>query len=247
MYFYEQLRKGFFCKESIFILIISIGSYFFFGESQLFDDDNFLSDFTYVQGGNILTITFPILLCLPMAMRIVSEFESGYFDLVVMRSSIKKYTLTKVVCNGIVGGALLVLPAFVYLIRLIALKGIETYPAIEAAAQINLFPRLFETHPVAYAIMVLVGMFLCGAVFATLSLGIAAITKKKYLTLLIPICYYIGSAIVFPGRIKNLDATTLYDLNGQNYPNLLISLLYALSIFAVGFIMFVKGVRQNVE
>lgn len=247
MYFYEQLRKGLLCKESTFILIISIGSYFFFGESQLFDSDNFLSDFTYVQGDNILVILFPILLCLPMAMKIVSEFESGYFGLIVMRTSIKKYTLTKLVCNGIVGGALMTLPALVYLIRLIALKGIETYPAIEAAAQINLFPRLFETHPVAYAIMVLVGLFLCGVVFATLSLGVAAITKKKYLTLVIPICYYIGSAIVFPSRIKCLDATTLYDLNGQNYPNLLISLLYAFAIFSVGSIMFIKGVGRNVE
>lgn len=246
MYFYEQLRKGFLCRETAFVLLISIGSYFFFGESQMYND-NFLSDFTFLMGGNILIVIFPILLCLPMAMKAVTEFESGYFDLVVMRTSIKKYTLTKLVCNGMVGGGLLALPAFVYLIRLIAAKGIEQYPAAKAAAQINLFPRLFETHPAAYAAMVLMGLFLCGAVFATLSLGVAAITKKKYLTLIIPICYYIGSAIVFPNRIKCLDATTLYNLNGQNNPNLLISLLYALAILSVGSTMFVRGVRKNVE
>ncbi|MEG0806653.1 MAG: hypothetical protein RSI06_09625 [Lachnospiraceae bacterium] len=246
MYFKEQLKKGFFSVEFAFVVLITIITLGIPGEEAIVYDDDFLTIFISIQGNSIIALIFPMLVCLPLAIKYVSEYNSGYFSLIAMKMSVRKYTWVKLVCNGIVGGTAIAFPTMLYIIRLIYAKGFNVGLAKEATWPISILPQVYEESPLLYGIILIVGVFITGATFATIGLGIAATFKKSYLVLLIPLAYYILSAIVFAGNLRYFDATSLYVLNSHFNNNLLLSFVYAMMLFAIGTTMFVQGVKKNV-
>lgn len=244
-YFGWQLKKEIFSIESIFVFTAIMLWYFFFGIGGISQDGVFLSDFLRVTYDNVLALIFPMLVCLPLAVRHVTECESGYLFLMLNKMSVKRYAVTKLVTNALIGGLLITAPAAICLIFLIADKGWSAGPYMEASWQIELFPRLYETHPIGYACMMLLAFFLCGVVFATLGLGIAATLKKRYLTILLPLAYYICTAIVFHGG--PLNATNMYTLPHLSGPDLIFCFAHEMVLFTIGATLFIMGVQRNVE
>lgn len=247
MYTIYQLKRTIFSVEAAFAFAAAVGCYVFFGEFHLQFDHDFLDTFTGVQNDGLLIIIFPMLVSLPAAVRSVSEFESGYFRLTLPKSAFRNYIITKMAVNGLAGGALLAVPAALYLCRIIITKGTqaEDYVLERNLIDINFCLELYNSHPMLYVLLILACIFLCGMAFATLALGIGALTQKKYLALLLPQVYYIGTAIVFPKYVKALDATTLYVVNSNNHASLPVILLYDLLLIAAGAVLLVKGVKKH--
>lgn len=249
MYTIYQLKKTIFSMEAAFAFAVALGCYIFFGEFYIQFDHDFLDTFTRVQDDGLLLVIFPMLVSLPAAVKAVPEFESGYFRLAIPKAAFRQYAVTRLAVNGLTGGALLTAPAALYLLRIIAAKGIqaEAYDLERNMIDIRLCQGLYDSYPMAYALLLLGGIFLCGAAFATLALGVGALTQKKYLALLLPQIYYVGTAIAFPKHVKALDATTLYVVNSNVHASLLVVLLYDLLLTAAGAFLFVKGVKKNVS
>ena len=244
-YFGWQLKKEILSIETVFVFAAIMICYFLFGWEEVSFNNVFLSDFLRVTCENVLTLIFPMLVCLPLAVKHVTECESGYLFLMLNKMSVKRYVLIKLMTNALIGGLLVSIPAAICLILLIADKGVSVGSYMESAWQINLFPMLYETHPIGYACIMLLAFFLCGAVFATLGLGIAATLKKRYLVILLPLAYYISSAIVFPGG--PLNATNMYTLGHLFSFELIFCLIHEMILFSVGATLFIMGVQRNVE
>ncbi len=244
-YFGWQLRKEVFATETIFVFLAFMICYFFTGISEVSFHNVFLSDFLRITCENVLALIFPMLVCLPLAVKYVTEWQSGYLYLMLSKMSIKRYVLTKLLTNALIGGLLVSIPAAICLIMLVIDKGLSVGSYMESSWQINLFPMLYETHPVGYACMMLLAFFLCGAVFATLGLGIGAILKKRYLAILLPLAYYIGTAVAFPGG--PLNATNMYTLGHLFSNELIFCLIHEMILFIVGATLFIMGVQRNVE
>lgn len=242
-----QFKKIITSVEFLFVFSSILICYIFVGESVVKYSRVFLSDFLMTMSENVVALIFPILVCLPVAISYVNEYKSGNVKLLLTKLSTKNYIFQRLLTTFTTGGILTSVPAILYLLRIILSKGIASDSFLESAWQISLYPELYENAPILYAFMSISALFICGAVFSTLGLGIAAIFHKKYLAILIPEIYYIGSALVFWGKFKPLDATTLYVLNNNPQPNLLLSGLYAIGIFLIGATMFAIGVQRNVE
>lgn len=247
MNFLYQLKRIVISAEAAFALLIAIGCYLFFGEIYLQFDHDFLDTFIRVQNDGLLIVIFPMLVSLPAAVKSVAEFESGYFRLALPKTTFRKYTITKLLTNALTGGALLVLPAAAYLLRIIFVKGAqaEAYSLERNLIDIHFCLELYNSHPMLYTLLILACIFFCGMAFATLALGIGAMTQKKYLALLLPQVYYIGTAVVFPKYVRALDATTLYVVNSNSHASLPVILLYDVLLIAAGAALFVKGVKKN--
>lgn len=246
-YYIWQLKKLFSSVEFIFCFLTVFGCYVYVGESVVSYSRVFLSDFLMTMSENIMALIFPMIVSLPVAMNYVAESKSGNQNILFSKLSVRRYILCKLMNAILLGGVINSLPAVLYLLRIILAKGIAGGDALESAWQISLYPALYENQPSAYAMISIAALFICGAVFSTIGLGVAAICDKIYLAVLVPEIYYIGSALAFWGKLKPLDATTLYVLNNNPDPNLMISAVYAAALFCIGLLLFIVGVCKNVE
>lgn len=248
-YFKWKLKKAVLSVESVFVFTVVLCCYIFAGMSVINFDGDFLSDFIGIASNSLPALIFPMVVCIPVALNYVTEYESGCLNLLLSKMPLWRYIAIKLFTNAVVSGLVLSLPAVIYLLRILIKKGFAVDSYIESSWPIVLYPHLYETHPFVYVSIIIGFIFLCGMVFATLGLGIAAVMKKKYLVILIPQAYYVGAAAIVQNMnlCRYLDPMTLYVLNSPVPLKLSIRLLYALVIFIVGAVMFVLGVRKNVE
>ncbi len=248
-YFNWQLKKTLFSAESILAFTFTLCCYIFSGMFIIGFDNDFMSDFVRIVSNSLPVLIFPMLACVPVAVSYITEYKSGYLNLVLCKVPLKRYIAGKLLTNAFVGGLVISLPAILYLFRILAKKGSAVGPHEQASWSIEFYPDLYENFPLLYSGILIGCIFLCGASFATLGLGIGAILKKKYLVVLVPEVYYVGVAALVQNMnlCRYLDPMTLYVLNSPVPLRLSIRLFYVITILAVGVVLFILGVRKNVE
>lgn len=248
-YFNYQFKKALFSIEFVFPFAVILFCYCFTGMSVIKFQNDFLSDFVGIVSNTLPALIFPMLVCMPAAVSYVAEYESGYLNILLSKMSLRRYIITKLFTNAVIGGLVVSLPPAFYLLRILEKKGTSVGTSENATWPIDFYPDLYETHPLLYAGIIIAFIFLCGMVFATLGIGIGAILKKKYLVILVPEIYYIGVAVIVQNMrlCRYLDPTTLYVLNSFEPLKLSLRFIYAMVIFIVGAALFVLGVRKNAE
>lgn len=149
----------------------------------------------------------PLLAVLPGGASLHEDMKSGYIQSVILRSSRKKYLLSKYIGVFISGGIAVVLPLLVSLfITAMKYPALKPEPIVICLYPYSMLNHMFYTHPGLFLAILLILDFLMSGAIATVSLLFSFFTNHKVITLIIPfvLCYcvycfqgFIDSRILF--------------------------------------------------
>ena len=161
-----------------------------------------------------LTVFYPIVVMIPYVLSYRRDRDSGYRQLILLKTSRKAYLRAKALAVGVSAFGAILLPCLAW-IPACRLLGDTNWDYAKQYYSHNILfaPSFYEEHVVLYCVMYAFHAALVGAVFALLGLGISAVVKNRYLALLLPFCYGIFSSSVlemFLGRsVAALDMMPL--------------------------------------
>lgn len=240
---YELKRKLLYASTILSILIAFFAAiygsedYFEYGYGDFIDVFNF----SIISGtSSVLALFAPILVCLPMAQSFIEEEKSGYSFICISKMGYKKYFKKRIGMNAVIVGLTLAIPSFMFLILTFCFKGIgkSKHPAFD----VIFAKEIYEFSGILYVMLMIINLFIFGAVFATLGLGIASICKNAFLGSILPFIYMLFSMIFLNEWNVNLNANRLFSLNEciEGY-NISIWFIYYFILIMIGIGLYIKG------
>ncbi len=229
--FKHELKRAFFNK--FFFLSIIVGSI-----SGLFGLVSYYSDISFFKqtgncnaissyeawiyclslgAGTIFRLIIPLLIAIPFTDTYLKDVKGGYIRYILTRCSFKKYFICKVTVNALVGGAVIVIPYFIWIIITGILFSMEL-----PNTDLNYLPDgplgfVYAEKPWIYIGFLSILGFLFGIIYSSLGLAISVITQNRFAVICFPFIFFlfltIGSQIV---KIKFLFPLILfapYELN----------------------------------
>lgn len=189
-------------------------------------------------------VLFPVIACVPMATLYVREYKSGCLWLVMEREGALRYKRRVMGENAILGALALTVPYAAYACQLVVKLGTDAplhpeHGDTPVAYQMG----LAEKSPIGYLVMTAVVVAVCGAVFATFGLGISAVVRNEFLTLLIPFALCILVAMITPFFQWDLLCTFCPNAYTKTRTSNIVIMDAVLAI--AGIAMFMYGTKAN--
>lgn len=206
--------------------------------------EKFLISFGYGMT-SLIAVLFPIVVMIPYTLSYRKERDSGYQQLMVLKSSAKTYRIAKATAAACSGFLVFFLPNLCWLLicRFMLGTGSTKYPILYG---VGFAESLYKTYPFLYGLIYVFNAGIQGAVFALLGLGLSAVIRNRYLAVLLPFCYCIFSAAVLDAYNRGLNALSLMVI-GQYY-NAVIGysgiVVYDIILVILGCILFIGGDRH---
>lgn len=151
----------------------------------------------------MLPLFYPILVMIPYVLSYRRDRDSGYRQLILLKTSRKAYLGARAAAVFSSAFMAILLPALSWIpvCRLIGDTDWD-YARKYYAHNILFAPSFYEGHVVLYCVMYAFHAALLGAVFALLGLGLSAVIKNRYLALLLPFCYAIFLSSILTSLFK---------------------------------------------
>jgi len=250
MYLREELRRAFLSKLSLITMLASTILVFIgmFGTIKWITGGGISVMYTFLQGYNsgtasFLTITFPIIACIPFANSYRTDMQTGFNNYVQLRMKKSQYMITRLAVNALVGGVVITIGPFIAFSFLLLVKLLFGVPMLivgERLEPVLFFHSIGVSSPIMMILIIFVILFCCGTIFATLGLGISAIIQNKYIAIFVPFIYLIISATVLARIHPSLNAMALYDVDllnrsiGQTFVYGTVLVLTGIAMFLIG-------------
>lgn len=220
-YIKEEFKRAFFSKMMLIAVILSIGATLvgmfeyllwlpYGGISVLYI---FLSG--YNMGNlNFLALLFPIVASLPFAGSYLEDMKSGFANYLHLRIKPKWYHIIRLFVNGVAGGFALFVGPFIGFVIVAIAKPIFAVPMLlEKIETVQYLQESGINSPWLMILVILVMLFICGFIFATMSLGISTLIHNIYLSLLAPFIVLIFSGTVLLSINPDFHLLGLYDIS----------------------------------
>ncbi len=207
-----EIKRAF--ANAWFVLSVAIGTAIGVADCLLFDrqpglgDDGALiqawigTDYQFAYN-NLFYVLLPLLACLPYGMTCFSDIRSGYDRNICVRTSRLKYMSAKAVAVFLSGAAAAAAPL---LINLFICAGIypdkrsEKLTFLYAGIQdSNLFPRLYQLHPVWYCLVFILLDAVFGGLMCLLSMCVARWSGSRFSTVMGPFALYVFTGVLLEG------------------------------------------------
>ena len=155
-------------------------------------------------GNTALPVFYPIVVMIPYVLSYRRDRDSGYRQLILLKTSRNAYLRAKALAVGVSAYSAILLPCLAWIPACRLLGDTDWEWALEYYGDnVHFLPAFYEEHVVLYCVMYAFHAALVGAVFALLGLGISAVVKNRYLALLIPFCYAIFSSSVLTSLFRD--------------------------------------------
>lgn len=243
-YIFSQIKKTIINKRFI-ILIIAITATIFICEFESYSFEYQFLDFflmgVYDDTTAIISLVFPLICTIPYALSYYNDANSGYGELILLKTSKTKYSVSKYIVNFICSGLSLMIPILIYYIFCIIFCGtsvdndyITTYNTFLPEVRIN--------YPFIYGFIFVINSFLCGAMFSSIALAVASWINNKYIIFLSPFIFYVATQFLAPVSYY-LSSDRLYKLNTamMEYSKLSSILIYDFILLIGAFTIFIIG------
>ncbi|MEC1179636.1 hypothetical protein P9B03_14140 [Metasolibacillus meyeri] len=220
-YILEELRRAFLSKKMIAAIILSISLVFggmweyllwipSGGTSILYI---FLAG--YNEGtANFLIVAFPLIACLPFTASYVEDCKTGLNKYIYIRMKKRTYRVIRLLVNGLSGGIALASGSVVAFIFLLMAKVFTGMPMVKGQIETWEYLQSVGIHtPFGAMGVILIVLFFCGFIVATIGLGISVFVQNMYLSVLLPFILYIFSATVLLSFSAKLSLGNLYNVN----------------------------------
>lgn len=246
-YLKEEVRRAFFSKMMLIAVILSIGSTIvgmfeyllwlpYGGISAMYI---FLSGYN-IGTLNILALLFPIIASRPFAGSYLEDVKSGFANYLHLRIDPKLYMLIRFLVNGLAGGFALFAGPFVGFIIVAIVKPIFGIPMLSGEIEtVQFFQELGVNSPWLMIFFILIILFLCGFIFASMTLGISTLIHNIYLALLAPFVVLIFSGTVLLSISRDFHLIRLYDISyvSESLPQIVLGMV----VLAISILLYIVG------
>lgn len=174
---------------------------------------------------SVLGLFYPIVVMIPYVLSYRRDRDSGYRQLILLKTTRKAYLGAKVLAVACSAFMAMLLPSLCW-IPICRLLGVTDPSCDRNINLIHFALSLYNGHPGWYLVMYAVHGAILGAVFAILGLGISAVIKNRYLAVLLPFCYCLFSSSILDSLIS--DSLAAFDL-------LPFQIYYYISPYPLGF------------
>lgn len=152
----------------------------------------------------LLPVLCPIVVMIPFCLSYRRDRDSGYRQLILLKTSRKAYLGAKALAVGASAFAAVLLPSLAWIPVCRLLGDTDWDHAMKYYGHNILFaPSFYKEHVVLYCVMYAFHAALLGAVFAVFGLGLSAVVKNRYLALLLPFCYAIFASSILTALFKS--------------------------------------------
>lgn len=200
-----------------------------------------------------LTVTLPYMLSYR------KERDSGYRQLMVLKTSPGAYRRAKLLSVAVSGATVMSLPLLCWMPVCVLLDSGSINPgSVNPIYSTMIYHSrtimshlvepyvqpLFESNINLFVFFYLVNISLAGAAFALLGLGVSAVIRSRYLSVLFPFGFCLFSAIVLDSYDKSLNAFMLPVLGLASWKNLYGlygHILYLTLLLILGIGLFIGG------
>lgn len=158
-----------------------------------------------------LVLCYPIVVVLSYVLSYRKERDSGFRQLMVLKSSKWTYRRAKIAAVACTGFLSLSIPLLFWLFVCRFVMG--TGGSIRTNYMTFLLQDLYESRPFLYGLCQVLNAGVQGAVFALFALGTSAVIGNRYVGALLPFCYLIFSSVVLERYWEPLNAVSLLMLN----------------------------------
>ena len=182
------LSRGMFISLGISIVIISLGAYFI---RDYPEEMSFIDQWYSIYTESFFIQMLPLIAALPFADSLSSDRKQGYFDRAVMRGRYKPLLWSKVVANALAGGTAGALPlAGLYLLTSLTNPKPINHPALDLIFgrpyESEFLANLYRTSPDLFILIVLLAVFIMGALFASLGMAVTLAMNNRFAALSFP-------------------------------------------------------------
>lgn len=196
--------------------------------------------------GYLLYLILPILATLPYADSFFSDKKSGFIKNILVRTSKKKYYLSKYIVVFVTGGIVVVLPLLLNL-TLSAMVLPSITPEVVAShfliRETSMWYGLFYSHPYIYIFLFLLIDFVFSGLFATLALAADIFAEYRVIALLSPFLIYLFINQLFRmASISNLSPMNFLQpsYNESSFIVIFIEFIILLVLSYFGFLYYGK-------
>ncbi len=155
---------------------------------------------------------YTIIVMIPYVLSYRRERDSGYRQLILLKSSRRAYLGAKMLAVAASAFASMLLSNLCWMLVCRFVLG-ETDPMYDRFRHIIDFALpLYDNYPGWYMVMYAVHASVLGAIFAIAGLGLSAVIKNRYLALFLPFCYCIFSSSVLSSIDNSFAAFDLLSI-----------------------------------
>lgn len=156
-------------------------------------------------------LAMPVLAALAYSTSYLEDIKYSMVKYIDIRIEHKKYIFSKLLVNGVVGGACVAIPTIISTLIVRVLFGGSINDFFAKGIYGGVFANLLVNSFLIYALLHFFIEFMFGFAYANIALAISTITKNKVAVLLSPVLFWIGGSAVFslfnvtyynPGRIN---------------------------------------------
>ena len=170
--------------------------------------------------GDIIPFLCPLIVALPYVLSYRKERDSGYRQLMVLKTSPGAYRRAKLLSVAVSGAAVMCIPLLCWMPVCILLGTNDPSRSIMRHLIKPYLQPLIESHINFFVFLYLINISLVGAAFALLGLGVSAVIRSRYLAVLFPFGFCLFSAIVLDHYDKGPNAFKLAVLGIAYWENL---------------------------
>lgn len=190
----------------------------------------------------VLGLFYPIVAMIPYGLCYRRERDSGYRQLILLKTTKKAYLRAKILAVSCSAFVSMLVPNLCWILvcRFMLGKGDPKY---SFRYMIHFALPLYDNHPFWFAIMYAVHAAVLGAVFAVLGLGVSAVVRNRYLALLLPFAFCVFSSSVLASYNRGFAAFDLLYIQLYEYRPLgyWIIPIYETALLTVGLVLFLGG------
>lgn len=246
-YFKEDLKRAFWSRMTLLSVVLSILLFFGgFAEYLGWLRSGVVSVFYLFTLGyeSGIAIVFPLIACLPFAGSFVKDCKSG---VVKDCSSKRGYLWIRFLVNGLVGGFVLFIGPLVGFLFLLGTNLIIGTAMNGQDTEIyGYFSRLGIQSPIVIMILLLIGLFCCGFIMASMALGLSVFIQNPYIVTIFPFVLYLFTATVLLDMNPSLNLLNLYSLTSYGHP-MSDRVLYGAVLLAASMISFIAGGNRRIQ
>lgn len=189
-------------------------------------------------------LVIPILSAIPFATSYVDDIKSDIIQFINLRINHRKYIISKLISNSIIGGAVVAIPTILCTIFIFLIFNGSYETCYVADVFGGMYNNIFKSQFILYLTLHLVIEFFIGATYASIALAISTKTKNNIAILLSPFIFYLVISVLF--SLLNINYFSPERIH-QFYYNptvsifeIFISLLFIYIISSILFLKFSK-------
>ncbi len=251
--FKEDFKRAFFSYPYLIAILLTLGGCVYglyeeliVGMEQPHFNYGYAYLFLWAHDGprGVTGLVAPLLVAIPFASSYYLDKKSGFLKYIYLRTERRKYIISRLFSNAVVGGSVLFFSFLILLAVLFILRPGPSDPGEISGA----FSSVYYQNELAY-LFILIGIsFLFGATYATLSLAVSAYVNNQYIAIVLPFfVYFLPIFILNIFSLDYLDPVTTYN-PGHNVYATPFTVLGQLFLFlTVGIILFYTRAMKEGE